>query len=230
MYRVEQREGKSAATPTPAAGRGLLMFDLDGTLIDSREDLTTAVNLLRHDYGLAPLPVDTVASYVGDGIRALVTRSLRGHDIDLDQAVQKCAVHYRKHLHDRTTLYPGVREGLEALHGSGYRIALISNKPGATCLELLSHFKIAPCFSCVLGGGDTEHLKPHPQPLLEAMRRVGAKPEDSWMIGDHFTDIEAARRAGVRSIWLSYGIGKTDKDKPEVAFGSFAAMTEFLLR
>lgn len=205
------------------------MFDLDGTLIDSGRDIRTAVNLLRKDYRLPPLPLKTVVGYVGDGLGKLVERALRGHPVDLEAATKRCAVHYRNHLHDRTGLYPGVRQGLRRLRRAGYLLALISNKPKSSCEEILRHFKIDKLFAYILGGGETKHLKPHPEPLRTAIRRTRAAPETSWMIGDHKTDLEAAHRAGVRGIFLSYGIGRRGASKPARVFRSFRAMTEFLV-
>ncbi len=209
--------------------RRLLMFDLDGTLIDSRHDICTAVNLLRANYDLAPLPIETVTSYIGDGIDKLVERSLRGYPVNIEKATRECAEFYRRHLHDNTTLYPGVFDGLQRLREGGYLLALISNKPGPACREILTHFKITPLFSAILGGDDTPHLKPHPEPLLAAMARTRAAPDDSWMIGDHKTDLEAARRAGVRSGFIKYGMGEQGGELATRLFESFEDMTNFFL-
>ena len=207
----------------------LLLFDLDGTLIDSREDLCTAVNLMRRDYDLPPLAVERVAAYVGDGLRKLVERGLQGHPTDLDAAVKACAAHYRNHLVDRTVLYPGVADGLPRLCAAGHRLELISNKPGDSCRLILEHFGVASFFRLVLGGGDTPRLKPDPEPLLLAMTRCGIPPARTWMIGDHHTDLEAARRAGVKSVYLADGIGDSAGEKPDFEFDSFTAMTNFFL-
>ncbi|HBA85775.1 MAG TPA: hypothetical protein DCZ95_16960 [Verrucomicrobia bacterium] len=207
----------------------LLMFDLDGTLIDSRNDIGTAVNLTRADYGLPPLPMETVSTFVGDGIRKLVERSLRGQTIDLDEAVQKCAAHYGAHLHDQTTLYPGVQEGLLKLHAAGIPIALISNKPSAACRILMHHFGLEPLLTLTLGAGDTEYLKPHPQPLLEALKKLDLPASGAWMIGDHRTDLEAARHAHVRSGFVRYGIGQANPETPTVSFNSFGEIPDFFL-
>lgn len=210
-----------------APQKQLLMFDLDGTLIDSRQDLCTAVNLLRADYDLPQLSLEAVTSYVGDGIDKLVERSLRGYPANIKKATRECAEYYRRHLHDKTTLYPGVFDGLQKLRTAGYLLALISNKPGAACRDILTHFKIAPLFAVILGADDMQHMKPHPEPLLCAMEKTGAKPADSWMIGDHKTDLEAARRAGVRSGFIKYGMGEPGKELATRTFESFEDMTKF---
>jgi phosphoglycolate phosphatase len=207
----------------------LLMFDLDGTLIDSRRDICTGVNLTRADYGLPPIPLETVSTFVGDGIRKLVERAFRGHPADLDEAVKKCAAHYGAHLHDQTVLYPGVKEGLQQLHAAGFLLALISNKPSSSCRILMAHFRVEPWFALILGAGDTEYLKPHPQPLLEAMKRLEIPAGDTWMIGDHRTDLEAARHAGVRSVFVSYGIGKAEPETPTVRFAAFKEVVDYFL-
>lgn len=201
----------------------LLIFDLDGTLIDSGRDIATAMNRLREDYGLKPLPVPTLVGYVGDGLRVLVARTVRGARADLDEATQRGAVHYRRHLFDHTVLYPGVRQGLRRLRRAGYRMALISNKPAPACRRILRHFGIARLFDVVLGGGDTATAKPHPGPLRIAMRRTRVPPSRTWMIGDHWTDLEAARRAGIRSVFVTYGIGECRREKPALQFDSFKA-------
>lgn len=207
----------------------LLLFDLDGTLIDSRRDLATGINLMRADYGLPPLSVEEVAGHVGDGIRKLVERSLHGHPVDLDEAVGRCAAHYGRHMTEATTLYPGVREGLRGLRAAGFVLGLLSNKPGPACRRLMEHFGLADLLAVILGGGDTPRLKPHPEPLHEAMRRAGATPAETWMIGDHMADLQAARHAGTHRVFLTYGIGTAGPETPEYSFDSFAEMAAFFL-
>jgi len=209
--------------------RGLLIFDLDGTLMDTRRDLCTAVNLMRGHYGLPPLPVDIVVGYVGNGVRNLVTRSLQDFPADLDQAVRIESQFYRQHLHDETALYPGVEEGLRRLRAAGYVLALISNKPTDACLELLRHFKLADLFTSVMGGGSVRELKPHPEAVLKTMQSVRADPERTWMIGDHHTDLETARRAGVKSAFVTYGIGATGQEQAAKTFAAFEALTEYFV-
>lgn len=217
---------KTPVPVTPPHGR-LLIFDLDGTLIDSVGDLTTAVNRLRGDFHLAPLAASTVRRYVGNGVRKLVERALQGHPADFEAALAKYRGYYAHHMHDTTALFPGVVEGLRKLRTAGWQLAVISNKPADFCRALLTRLGVAELFCCILGDGDTAHLKPDPEPLLEVMRRATAKPDGTWMIGDHHTDLEAARRAGVRSVFVAYGLGETGAEKPDQSCPNFAAVVEF---
>ena len=201
----------------------LFLFDLDGTLIDSRADLAAAVNRMRALHELPPLPLDTVAAYVGDGVRTLALRALEGAPVDPDLAAREISAAYAEHLVDATTAYPGVDAGLRALHAAGHVLGLITNKPAPHARRLLDHFGWTPLFSVVLGGGDVPELKPSPVPLQEALRRTGHFPADSWMVGDHHTDLAAARRAGLRSIFLQSGFGHPGAEMPDLAFPDFAA-------
>jgi len=205
------------------------MFDLDGTLIDSRKDIATAVNLMRRDFELKPLPMDTIAGYVGDGTRKLVERALSGFETDIEKATRVCAAYYAEHLHDETTLYPDVRENLPKLKAAGYRLAIITNKLKDACVDVLEHFGMLDFFDCVLGAGDTKKLKPDPEPLLLAMRNTQAEPKDSWMIGDHRTDLEAARRAGCQSIFLTHGMGISGNETASKTMNSFGETAAFFL-
>jgi|APCry1669188970_1035186.scaffolds.fasta_scaffold27297_2 phosphoglycolate phosphatase len=206
----------------------LLIFDLDGTLIDSRNDLATAVNLVRCHYGLPPLTPEAVGRYVGDGIRNLVKRSLEGAHADLDEAVGLQRKFYSEHMHDVTTLYPGVESGLRELHGRGFTLAAASNKQAAFCERILEHFKIRALFSHVAGDGNSPDLKPHPGMFLDIMKRVGATASCTWAIGDNHTDLEAARRAGIRSVFMTYGFGVAGAEKPDRLCSSFGELVAML--
>lgn len=204
--------------------QALLIFDLDGTLIDSRNDLATAVNLVRQHYGLSPLSLEAVAGYIGDGIRNLVKRSLEGADADLDEAVGLQRKFYSEHMHDVTVLYPGVEAGLRELHGLGFILAAASNKQAGFCERILEHFKIRDLFSHVAGDGNSAHLKPHPDMFLDIMKRVGVPAAGTWAIGDNHTDLEAARRANIRSVFVTYGFGVIGAERPDRICSSFGEL------
>ena len=208
----------------------LLIFDLDGTLIDSRQDLATAINLTRRDLGLPPLPVERVAGFVGDGAKKLLERSLRGEPVEIDRVAPHFFQHYREHLCDATTLYSGVAEGLSRLKGNGFLTAMISNKPSEFCCTILKHFNLRALFSSTLGGDDTVHLKPHPEPIFQTLEKLGVSASNAWMIGDHRTDLEAARHAHVHSGFVTYGIGTAAPEKPEITWDTFTEMTEYFIK
>lgn len=201
----------------------LFLFDLDGTLIDSRADLAAATNAMRALHGLPALPLEQVASYVGDGVRVLAQRALEGAAVDPDLAAREISAAYAEHLTDRTTAYPGVDAGLRALRAAGHDLALVTNKPAPHARRLMDHFGWTPLFAAILGGGDTTELKPSPLPLQTAMQRTGHGPETTWMVGDHHTDLAAARRAGVKSIYLESGIGHPGAETPDLVCPDFAA-------
>ncbi|MDD5697360.1 MAG: HAD-IA family hydrolase [Victivallaceae bacterium] len=185
----------------------VIIFDLDGTLIDSRRDLTTAVNLTREFYRLPPLPLETVCGYIGNGARKLIERSLRGEKIDIDDALPRMKQFYLEHLTDATELYPGVAEGLRTLTASGWKLAVITNKPDESAKLLLNRLDAARYFDEIMGGGGGYPLKPEPEALLHFAAKWRADVTRSWMVGDHYTDMEAGTRAGMKRCWASYGFG-----------------------
>lgn len=209
--------------------RELIIFDLDGTLIDSRADLCLAANAMRREYGLPALSLETVSSYVGNGMRKLVERSLGEAGVDLDQAVDCFRVHYDRHLHDRTTLYPGVEEGLARLAAKERLLAVSSNKPGPWCRRLMGHFRLTPRFFCVVGAGDAPRLKPDPAQLLLIRERAGRRWERAVMVGDNYTDLEAGRRAGMLRVFVRWGIGRADPEIPDWSVESFPELVDRLL-
>lgn len=182
---------------------------------------------MRRHYNLPPLPVETVSGFIGEGIRNLVARSLEGHAIDLDEAVRLNYRFYLEHLHDKTTLYEGVAEGLPALFNHGYVLALISNKGKEASLKILVHFKIDKLFNDVIGGDSGLPLKPNPDTVFQVMRRAGTNPDKTWIIGDNHTDLAAARNAGVKGVFVTYGIGKTGGEKPFLTFNDFNALVDY---
>ncbi|MFZ4395688.1 MAG: HAD family hydrolase [Kiritimatiellia bacterium] len=185
-----------------------IFFDLDGTLIDSRADLASAVNRTRRDFGLPELPVDQVTACVGEGLRLLVARAMPEARARHEEAVGCVRAYYGAHLLDRTTLYPGVAEALRALGEQGWKRAVVTNKPREYVRPILEGLGVAAEFEALVGGGDTPTIKPDPAPLLLAAARLGLSDlRGSWVVGDHFTDLEAGRRAGLLRCYCRYGFG-----------------------
>ena len=180
-----------------------LLFDLDGTLVDSRADLTKAVNLMLGELGDAPLAEETVTKFVGEGARLLVERSLRAVAVappsveEIDRALAIFKRHYREHLLDQTRLYPEVGETLDRL--AGIPKAVITNKPYDFTVALLGAFQLLDHFTVILGGDSMPQRKPSPMMLLEAARRCQAEPTACLMIGDSKIDIAAGKNAGMKT-------------------------------
>jgi phosphoglycolate phosphatase len=185
----------------------LLIFDLDGTLIDSKLDLAHAVNAARADRGKGPLPHETIYSYVGDGAPALIKRAM-GPDADEEEvsgALEFFLDYYKHHAVDYTTLYPGVKESLEALYAKGVAMAVLTNKPVRISRAILDHFDLSRLLRQTYGGNSFEFKKPHPIGIDTLREECGASREDTWMVGDSHTDVLTARNAKVAVCGVTYG-------------------------
>jgi len=185
----------------------LLIFDLDGTLIDSRMDLADSVNAMRVHMGMPPLPDEQVTSYVGNGAPLLVRRALGGEpaEAQLDEALAFFLEYYRQHPLDHTTLYPGVRESLDRLRAAGKRMAVLTNKPAKVSRAIVDGLGVGACFFSVYGGNSFEFKKPNPIGVETLMREAGVTPARTLMIGDSSVDVETARNAHIRSCGVTYG-------------------------
>lgn len=206
------------------------VFDLDGTLIDSREDLANAVNLMRAEFGLEPLPLATVVSFVGDGMRKLVERALKGETVCVDGAIAAMKDAYRLNLVERTTLYPGVFDGVYALKDAGWTLAVISNKPTEFCRIILDRFRIEMAFSHVIGGGPEFPLKPDPSSLNFILESAKAQASASWMVGDNHTDLEAGARAGMKKCYAAYGFGDIQGKAYDLKAAKFSDFVDAVLK
>lgn len=188
----------SAAAPRPCR---LFLFDLDGTLIDSLADITTALNLTLARMNLRPLAQSRVMDFVGSGLQKLIERALgettglTPEDDMVRRGVAWFGEEYGNHLLDRTRLFPGVREGLDRL--SWARLAVVSNKPENFSRRILEGLGLGDRFYLILGGDSTPARKPDPGALRIAMEGCGASPSETVMVGDSAVDIEAGKAAGV---------------------------------
>jgi len=207
----------------------LLIFDLDGTLADTRADLATGINLMRAHYGMPPLSMEKIESYVGDGIRVLVERSLEGAAVNVDEALALDKKFYAEHMLDETVLYHGVAAGLKKLAAAGHRLAVLSNKPGEPSRIILKHLGVGDLFFRIIGGGDVPNLKPAPDGIIELMTQSGISAGDAWMLGDHHTDLEVAHNAGVKSGFLTYGIGHPGKFTADRVWNGFGELVDFFV-
>jgi len=185
----------------------LLIFDLDGTLIDSKLDLAHAVNATRGHMGHSPLDHERVYSYVGNGAPVLIRRALgeQASEAQVQEALEFFLEYYREHYLDYTTLYPGVRESLDRLRGAGKQMAVLTNKPVRISKAILDGLGIGPHFFRVYGGNSFDFKKPHPIGVETLMRESGVAADRTLMIGDSSVDIQTAVNAGVQSCGVTYG-------------------------
>jgi phosphoglycolate phosphatase len=189
----------------------LIIFDLDGTLIDSQEDLALSVNLMRKEMGRAPLDHDLIASYVGQGVSVLVRRALGNGapetvpDREVERGVEIFLRTYGLHMLDHTVLYSGVWEALQAL--SGRHLAVLTNKPVNFSRAILVGLGIASCFAFVYGGNSFEQKKPDPVGVFRLMSDTGVAAPQTLVVGDSDTDVLTGRNAGVWTCGVAYGLG-----------------------
>ena len=186
--------------------RDLLIFDLDGTLIDSKEDLVNSVNAMLAWKHRDPLPHHVVASYIGNGAPMLVKRALP--DLNEDDhlaALQFFLDYYREHMLDATVLYPGVREALDRLHRESIPLAVLTNKPVRFSAQLITGLGLAGHFFQIYGGNSFEEKKPHPIGIERLIVESGADRERTVMVGDSAVDVLPARAASVKACGVSWG-------------------------
>jgi phosphoglycolate phosphatase len=185
----------------------LLVFDLDGTLVDSKEDLALSVNAMLQQMGLSSLPNEVIASYVGQGVEALVRRALgnQASEEKIKEGVAFFLDYYREHMLDNTLPYPGVPEALQELKER--KMAVLTNKPVRFSREMLTRLGLAPFFSFIYGGNSFAQKKPDPIGIQTLMGDLGASPRQTMIIGDSDTDVLTGRNAGVWTCGACYGFG-----------------------
>lgn len=192
--------------PIPSASIKLLIFDLDGTLIDSRADLVNSVNGMLRRFGRKELPPEVVATYIGDGAPMLVRRAL-GDPVDdryFQEALQYFLDFYREHKLDHTVVYDGVFPALESMR-DGRKMAVLSNKPVNPSRAIVEALGLGTFFAQVYGGNSFPTKKPDPMGALELMREFGAQPEETLMIGDSSIDVVTGRNCGMWTCGCTYG-------------------------
>jgi phosphoglycolate phosphatase len=202
--------------PIPVEQLKLLVFDLDGTLIDSAQDLCNSVNATLAHFGRKQLPDSLVATYIGDGAIMLIRRALFGTDaVEVDEALLAKGYayfldYYREHKLDFTYAYNGVLESLAALRqlhdGPPRTMAVLTNKPVRPAQAICEALKLAPFFLHIYGGNSFKTKKPDPEGIVSLMNEAGAKPEETVMIGDSQVDVETAQNAGTWSIGCTFGL------------------------
>ena len=203
----------SVLRPLPARQIRLIVFDLDGTLIDSRKDLANSVNAMLVEFGRQTLPEEIIASYIGDGAGMLVRRALGDphNEALVEEALEHFLIWYREHKLDHTHVYGGVFEALAALRhlpdGGGERsMAVLTNKPIGPSVAICEALELSPHFFRIYGGNSFETKKPDPIGLLTLIHEAGVTAEETLMVGDSDVDLLTAQRAGAWSLGCKYGL------------------------
>ena len=203
----------------------LVIFDLDGTLIDSRLDLVHSVNAALRHIGRPELPDDVIASYVGDGAPILIQRALGGEAVDeaiVRQGLQFFLSYYREHKLDHTTVYAGVKEALAAIqsasNGVPRRLAILSNKPVVPSRAIVEALGLGPFFFQIYGGNSFATKKPDPEGARKLLEESGMRPEETVIVGDSHTDVETGQNAGLWTVGVSYGFAPhtLEENPPDV--------------
>ena len=212
----------------------LVIFDLDGTLVDSAPDIARAVAATLREADVEPPPLEAVKTMVGDGARALIGRALTaaGAARDQDALLARFIEHYGRALCVETRVYGGVRQALELLRSAGVAAAVITNKPGELARRLLDALGLASDLLAVIGDGDGFPRKPDPAAGHDAIRRAGASAATTAVIGDGLPDIQMARALGARAIAAAWGYVTVERlraESPDVVAGDPLAAVAMVL-
>ncbi len=187
----------------------LIVFDLDGTLIDSAADICAAVNHAIKSLGLPSVSLEETKASIGEGVSRLIPKllALKGAtSADTDEIVKKTLDYYAGHLVTNTTIYPGVRETLDQLNG--VQKAVVSNKLTRLAEQILGVLDLLQFFDLIAGVDSSPERKPSPGPILRVLSLLGVSPHEAIVVGDSLYDIEAGRAAGVKTVAVTYGYGK----------------------
>lgn len=216
----------------------LVIFDLDGTLIDSRLDLVHSVNAALRHIHRPELPEDVIASYVGDGAPVLIQRALGGESVDeslVRKGLEFFLSYYRDHKLDHTTVYGGVREALSAIQRSGNgvprKMAVLTNKPVKASRAIVEALGMGTFFSQVYGGNSFATKKPDPEGALKLVGEAGVRPEQAAIIGDSHVDIRTGRNAGLWTVAVTYGFAPhtLEVEQPDVTVDTPQELSEVFL-
>jgi len=200
---------RSSAEPAPAVQA--VLFDLDGTLLDTVADISCALDRALAEQLSSTLPQSEVRKLIGRGVATLIERAVAllpgAEAVDRGRLLERFHFHYEQILRGgemQTRAYPGVAHGLAELHSLGLKVAVVTNKPAAVSAALLARLGLGQWIDALVGGDDG-YRKPQPQPLLTTCARLGVPPARAVMVGDSMTDVLAARAAGLRIVCVPYG-------------------------
>ncbi len=206
----------------------LVIFDLDGTIVDSLGDLTDATNHMLFVMGREKLSGEAVRKLIGQGARRLVERAMPdAPPPEVEHALDLFLSYNAAHIVDKTRLYPGVRETLTALHNSRCRLAVISNKNVALCQKVMDTLGVKDFFDIVMGVDTMPFRKPSPEPIVKLLRDFFVSPANAVIIGDSINDVAAGKAAGVVTVGCTYGYGElSELEEADYLVGSFTELLD----
>lgn len=209
--------------------RHTLVFDLDGTLLDSAPDIAEALNALFRDLALPPVDLDLIRTMIGDGAPVLLARALAhvGSDLKAADLMRRYLVHYDAHATGKTIVYPGVIETLAQLRAMECRLGVCTNKPIGATRIVLKAYGFDPLIEAVIGGDSLPQRKPAPEPLRHVIAALGGTAETAVLIGDSAVDVACAKAAGVPCIVIPSGYG-TEPPQSEIVAPGFADLPAIL--
>jgi len=212
---------------------GLVIFDLDGTLVDSKLDLVHSVNAARGLMHLPPISEQLVSSYVGNGAPVLMQRALgpQASEADVARGLEFFMAYYRAHMLDNTRMYPGVKDALDRLREAGAKMAVLTNKPVRLSRLIVDRLGLKQHFFQVYGGNSFEQKKPNPIGIETLLSESGLARERTIMVGDSGVDIQTARNARVQACGVSYGFQPESfvEYPPDFVVDDMAELAEYVL-
>lgn len=206
----------------------LVIFDLDGTIIDSLDDLSAATNHMLSDLGEKNMSKKEVRQLIGQGARRLVERAIPDASAEeIERGLSLFLAYNEEHIVDKTRLYPGVIETLDALRRQGRRLAVISNKNVSLCRKVMHTLRVESFFTSVIGADSLPFRKPSPQPVLKMLEEYLVAPGNAVIIGDSINDIAAGKAAGVVTVGCTYGYGETaELTEADYLVGTFTELLD----
>ena len=206
-----------------------VLFDLDGTIINSSLDLASAINAMRAHFGCAPLAIETVVSFIGNGTVSLVGKSIADTDIDFDEAMKINREKYSQALTIHTSFYSGTLELLKFLHQENVPVAITSNKPTDWCVTIAKDLGFSSYVSVIYGASSAYALKPEADMLRLAAKEMNISLSDSVMIGDNWTDIDSGLAAGCQTAYFEHGLGDVKENQPNFRYSEVADLKQWLV-
>jgi phosphoglycolate phosphatase len=203
-----------------------IIFDLDGTLVDSKKDIAHSVNRTLIRFNLPEKKLEEIYTMIGEGIYKLILQALTGHEEKVESGVEVFRAYYRKNLLDTTVCYPGIYEVLDQIEDRF--LAVITNKPKEFTIPILKGLELLDRFDLIISGDEMWPKKPSPDSIYEVMKRSASSGPETLNIGDHYTDILAGKNADIVTCWASYGFGQRRNLVPDLTISKPMDLIEYV--